>query len=172
MCEKTVSKKQCYSVVIAPEKPWGFRGQTIMSTLLISIFLMKIKFVLTGFFSLFHHLRQLLLWSLVIKGKNVLSSKIKFRKSYWISNKNNNVTCVIGWFFIILFSFSLSFICTSFMFVVGSCNFDAPENLKCVRQQGLIDIKHSKFLTSFIIPRETFYSPKTFLLYVKNCYIE
>ena len=52
-------------------------------------------------------------------------------KSYWISNKNNNVTCVIGWFFIILFSFSWSFICTSFMFVVGSYNFDAPENLMC-----------------------------------------
>ena len=112
MCEKTVSKKQCYSVVIAPEKPWGFRGQTIMSTLLISIFLMKIKFVLTGFFSLFHHLRQLLLWSLVIKGKNVLSSKIKFRKGYWISNKNNNVTCVIGGFSIILFRFYWPFICT------------------------------------------------------------
>ena len=26
MSEKTVSKKPCYSVVIAPEKPWGFRG--------------------------------------------------------------------------------------------------------------------------------------------------
>ena len=168
MCEKTVSKKQCYSVVIAPEKPWGFRGYTIMSTLLISVFLMKIKFVLTGFFSVFHNLRKLLLWSLVIKSKNVLSSKIKFRKSYWISNKNNNVTCVIGWFFIILFSFSLSFICTSFMFVVGSCNFDAPENLKCVRQQGLIDIKHHKFLILFIIPRETLYSPKTYLPYVTS----
>ena len=83
------------------------------------------------FFSVFHHLRQLLLWSLVIKSKNVLYSKIKVRKNYWISNKNNNVTCVIGWFFIILFSFSLSFICTSFMFVVGSCNFDVPENLMC-----------------------------------------
>ena len=44
------------------------------------------------FFSLFHHLRQLLLQSLVIKCKNLFSSKIKFRKSYWISNKNNNVT--------------------------------------------------------------------------------
>ena len=117
-----------------------------------------------------HHLRQLLLRSLVIKGKNVLSSKIKFRKSYWISNKNNNVTCVIGWFFIILFSFSLSFICTSFMFVVGSCNFDAPENLKCVRQQGLIDIKHHKFLILFIIPRETLYSPKTYLPYVTSAF--
>ena len=121
-------------------------------------------------FSVFHHLRQLLLWSLVIKGKKVLSSKIKFRKSYWISNKNNNVTCVIGWFFIILFSFSLSFICTSFMFVVGSCNFDAPENLKCVRQQGLIDIKHHKFLILFIIPRETLYSPKTYLPYVTSAF--
>ena len=134
MCEKTVSKKQCYSVVIAPEKPWGFRGYTIMSTLLISVFLMKIKFVLTGFFSVFHHLRKLLLWSLVIKSKNVLSSKIKFRKSYWILNKIINVTCVIGWFSIILFSFTLSFISTSFMLVVWSCNFDAPKNLKCVRQ--------------------------------------
>ena len=105
-------------------------------------------------FSVFHHLRQLLLWSLVIKGKKVLSSKIKFRKSYWISTKNNNVTCVIGWFFIILFSFSLSFICTSFMFAVGSCNFDAPENLQCVRQQALIDIKHQ------------LYSPKIYLPYV------
>ena len=134
MCEKTVSKKQCYSVVIAPEKPWGFRGYTIMSTLLISVFLMKIKFVLTGFFSVFHNLRKLLLWSLVIKSKNVLSSKIKFRKSYWILNKIINVTCVIGWFSIILFSFTLSFISTSFMLVVWSCNFDAPKNLKCVRQ--------------------------------------
>ena len=134
MCEKTVSKKQCYSVVIAPEKPWGFRGQNIMNTLLISVFLMKIKFVLTGFFSVFHNLRKLLLWSLVIKSKNVLSSKIKFRKSYWILNKIINVTCVIGWFSIILFSFTLSFISTSFMLVVWSCNFDAPKNLKCVRQ--------------------------------------
>ena len=89
------------------------------------------------FFFVFHDLRQLLLRSLVIKGKKVLSSKIKVRESYWISNKNNNVTCLIGWFFIFLFSFSLSFICTSFIFAVGSCNFDAPENLKCVRQQGL-----------------------------------
>ena len=161
--KKLCWKKQCYSVVIAPEKSWGFRGHTIMSTLFISVFLMRIKFVLTGFFSVSHHLRQLLLRSLVIKGKNVLSSKIKSRKKYWISHKNNNVTCVIGWFFIILFSFSLSFICTSFMFVVGSCNFDAPENLKCVRQQGLIDIKHHKFLILFIIPRETLYSPKTYL---------
>ena len=84
------------------------------------------------FFSVFNHLRQLLLRSLVIKGKNVLFSKIKFRKSYWTSNKNNNVTCAISWFFIILYSFSLSFICASFMFVVGSCNFDAPENLICL----------------------------------------
>ena len=134
MCEKTVSKKQCYSVVIAPEKPWGFRGYTIMSTLLISVFLMKIKFVVTGFFSVFHYLRKLLLRSLVIKSKNVLSSKIKFRKSYWILNKIINVTCVIGWFSIILFSFTLSFISTSFMLVVWSCNFDAPKSLKCVRK--------------------------------------
>ena len=131
-------KKQCYSVVIAPEKPWGFRGHTIMSNLFISVFLMRIKFVLTGFFSVFHHLRQLLLQSLLIKSKNVLSPKINVRKSYWISNKDNNKTCVIGWFFIILFSFSLYFICTSCMFVVESCSFDAPENLKCVRQRGLI----------------------------------
>ena len=152
--KKLCWKKQCYSVVIAPEKSWGFRGHTIMSTLFISVFLMRIKFVLTGFFSVSHHLRQLLLRSLVIKGKNVLSSKIKSRKKYWISHKNNNVTCVIGWFFIILFSFSLSFICTSFMFAVGSCNFDAPENLQCVRQQALIDIKHQ------------LYSPKIYLPYV------
>ena len=92
---------------------------------------------LTVFFSVFHDLRQLLFRSLVIKGKNVLSWKIKVRESYWISNKNNNVTCLIGWFFMILFSFSLSFICTSFIFVVGSCNFDASENLKCVSQQEL-----------------------------------
>ena len=121
-------------------------------------------------FLVFHHLRQLLMQSVVIKGRNVLSSKIRFRKSYWTSNKNNDVTCVIGWFFIILFSFSLSFICTSFMFVVGSCNFDAPENLKCVRQQGLIDIKHHKFLILFIIPRETLYSPKTYLPYVTSAF--
>ena len=170
MCEKTVSKKQCYSLVITPEKPWGFRAHTMTRTLFISVFLMKIKFVLTGFLSAFHHLRQLLLWSLVIKGKNVLSSKIKSRKKYWISHKNNNVTCVIGWFFIILFSFSLSFICTSFMFVVGSCNFDAPENLKCVRQQGLIDIKHHKLLILFIIPRKTLYSPKTYLPSVTSAF--
>ena len=123
-----------------------------------------------------HHLRQLLLRSLVIKGKNVLSSKIKFRKSYWISNKNNNVTCVIGWFFIILFSFSLSFICTSFMFVVGSCNFDAPENLKCVRQQVLVIktsqishfIHHSK--GNIILSKNIFTLCHKCIL--KNCYIE
>ena len=120
------------------------------------------------FFSVFYHLRQLLLESLVIKGKNVLSSKIKFRKCYWISNKNNNVTCVIGWFFIILFSFSLSFICINSIFAVGSCNFDAPKNLKCVTWQGLIDIKHHKFLILFIIARETLYSPKTYLPYVTS----
>ena len=62
----------------------------------------------------------------------------------------------------------LSFICTSFMFVVGSCNFDAPENLKCVRQQGLIDIKHHKFLILIIIQRETIYSSKTYLPYVTS----
>ena len=67
-----------------------------MRNLFISVFLMRIKFVLTDFFSVFHHLRELLLWSLVIKGENVLSSKIKSRKSYWISSKNNNVTGVIG----------------------------------------------------------------------------
>ena len=60
------------------------------------------------------------------------------------------------------------------MFVVGSCNFDAPKNLKCVRQQGLFDIKYLKFLILFIIPRETLYSPKTYLPYFtsafeKNC---
>ena len=126
MCQKTVSKKQCYSVVIAPEKLWGFRGHTMMSNLFISAFLMRIEFVLNGFF-VFHHLRQLLLRSLVIKSKNVLSSKIKFRKSCWISNKDNNVTCVIGWFFIILFSFSLSHIYASFMFVVGSYNLMLQE---------------------------------------------
>ena len=133
---------------------------------------MRIKFVLTGIFSVFHHLRQLSFWSLVIKGKNFLSSKIKFRKSYWISNKSNNVTCVIGWFFIILFSFYLSFICTSFMFVVGSCGFDAPENLKCVRLQTLIDKIHHKFLILFIIPRETLYSPKTYLPYGTSAFIK
>ena len=28
------------------------------------------------------------------------------------------------------------------MFVVESCSFNASENLKCLRQQELIDIKH------------------------------
>ena len=122
-------------------------------------------------FSVFHHLIQFLLWPLVIRGKNVLFSKIKFRKSYWIPNKNNNVTYVISRFLLFcLASFSLSFICTSFMFVIGSCNFDAPENLKCVRQQGLIDIKHQKFLILLIIPRETLCSPKTCLPYVTSAF--
>lgn len=52
MCEETVSKKQCYSVVIEPKKPWGFK--CIITTLFISTFLIKIDFVLTGFFSVFH----------------------------------------------------------------------------------------------------------------------
>ena len=121
-------------------------------------------------FSFFHHLRQLLLRSLLIKGKNALSSKIKFRKSYWASNKNNNVTCMVGCSFIILLSFSLSFIYTSFTFVVESCNFDAPENLTCVKQQGLIDIKHHKFLNLFIIPREILYSAKTYLAHVTSAF--
>ena len=53
--------------------------------------------------------------------------------------------------FIILFGFSLSFICTSFMIVVGSYNFDAPENVKCVRQQGLVikNITNLSFYSSF-----------------------
>ena len=72
--------------------------------------------------------------------------------------------------FFILFSFSLFFNYTSFMFVVGSCNFDAPENLECDKQQGLIDIKHHKLLILSIILRETLYSPKTYLLYVTNSF--
>ena len=166
MCEKPVSKRQCYSVVIVPEKPWGFRRHTIMS----SSFISYQNKICPHWFFVFHHLRQLVLWLLVIKGKNVLSSKIRFRESYWISNKNNIVTCVIGWFFIILLSFSLSFICTSFMFVVGSCNFDAPESLKCVRQQGLIDIKHHKFLILFFNTRETLYFLKTYSPYVTSAF--
>ena len=135
MCEKTVSKKQSYS-----DNTWKtlrLQGAYHNEHFIHFCFCCENQICPHSFFSVFHHLR-----SLVIKGKNVLSSKIKFRKSYWISNKNNNVTCVIGWFFIILFSFSLPFICTSFVSVVRSCNFDSPKNLKCVRQQGLIDIKH------------------------------
>ena len=67
------------------------------------------------------------------------------------------------------FSFSLSFIYTS-LFVVGSGNFDGPENLKCVRQQGLIDIKHHKFLNLFIIPKEILYSTKTYLAHVTSAF--
>ena len=52
---------------------------------------------------------------------------------------------MIGRFFIILFSFSLSFTYTKFMFVVGACNFNAPEDLKCARQQVLIDINITNF---------------------------
>ena len=140
-----------------------------MSNLFISVFLMRIKFVLTGFFSVSHHLRQLLLRSLVIKGKNVLSSKIKLRKIYWISNKNNNVTCVIKLIFYYSIQFLLSFICTSFMFVVGSCNFHAAENLKCQAARANYT-KHHKFFILFIIPKETLYSPKTFLPYVTSAF--
>ena len=122
MCETTVSKKKCYSSVIA-----------LFSFLLFFLWELNLSSLV---FSTNHG--QLLLRSLVIKGKNVFSSKITFKKRYWISkkNKNKNVTCVIRWFNII-FSFPLSFIYTSFM-TVGSCNFPSPENLKCVRQQGLI----------------------------------
>ena len=56
------------------------------------------------------------------------------------------------------------------MFVVGSCNLDAPENLKIVGQQTLIDIKHHKFLILFIIPSETLYCPKTYLSYVTSAF--
>ena len=60
MSEKSVSKKPYYSVVIAPEKPWGFRGHTIMRTLFISLFLMRIEFALPVFFcfSLFQAVKQ------------------------------------------------------------------------------------------------------------------
>ena len=120
------------------------------------------------FFSVFHHLRQLLLWSLVIKDKNVLSSKIKFRKHYWISNKNNNVTCDRLIFY---YSIQCFFVFNLYKFHVFCriMHFDAPENLRCVWQQGLIDIKHHKFLILFIIPRETLYSPKAYLPYVNIC---
>ena len=128
------------------------------------------------FLLFFHHLRQLLLQSLVIKGKNVLSSKIKFRKSYWISNKNNNVTCVIGWFFIILFRFSLSFICTSFMFIVGSYSFDALENLMCYatmanwyKTSKISHFIHNSKGNIILSKRIFILCPKCIL---KNCYIE
>ena len=164
MCEKTMSKKQCYSVVVAPEKPWSFRGHTIMSTLFVC-FSYENQICPHWYFLCFSPSQTVII---LVAG----NKRQKFRKSYWISNKSNNVTCVIGWFFIILFSFYLSFICTSFMFVVGSCGFDAPENLKCVRLQTLIDIIHHKFLILFIIPRETLYSPKTYLPYVTSAFIK
>ena len=98
-------------------------------------------------------------------------------KSYWISNKNNNVTCVIGWFFIILFRFSLSFICI-ISCVVGSCNFGAPENLKCVRQKWLIitNITNFSFYSSFQGKHYTLqkhiYSMSQVHFKIKHCYIE
>ena len=139
MFEKTLSKKQCYAV-IAPEKLWGFRGHTIMIALSIALFHMRIQFVLTVFF-IFQYLRQLLLRSLVIKGKNVLFSNIKFRKSYWNSNKNNNVTCVIGWFFLCLLFIQFNWYKTS-------------------------QISH--FIHHSI--RLTLYSPKTYLPYVTSAF--
>ena len=71
-----MSKKQCYSVAIAPEKPWGFRGLAIMSNFFISVFLIRIKFVLTGFFSVFHHLRQTSHFIHHSKGNIILSKNI------------------------------------------------------------------------------------------------
>ena len=88
------------------------------------------------FFSVFHHLRQLLLWLLVIKGKIFLSSKLKFGKGYWISNKNNNVTCVIGWLFIILFSFSLDFICTFWCLLSDHATLILQKTWNVLRNEG------------------------------------
>ena len=108
-----------------------------MSTMFIfTVFLMKLEFSSLVFSLFFTKHRQFLLQSLVIRGKNVPSSNRKSTKKYSISNKNKNVTCLIGWFFIILFSFPFAFIYTSLMFA-GSCNITALENLKCVSQQGL-----------------------------------
>ena len=77
-----------------------------MSTWFIStVFFTIIEFVFPGFFPLVFVDHWQLLRSQV-KGKNILSSKIEFTKRYWISKKNKNVTCAIGWFFIIVFSFT------------------------------------------------------------------
>ena len=132
MCEKTVSKKRRHSVVIAPKKPWVFRG--IIRTLFISTVFFYENWCFPHWFLFCFSL--VTLWSLVTTSTNGLFSRVNFTKMYRISTKNKNVTCVIVWFFIILFSFPLPFIYTSFMFA-GSCNFAAAENLKCVRQQGL-----------------------------------
>ena len=130
MFEKTVQKKQRFSIVIAPKNSWCFRG--IMSTFFIStVYFMSIRFVLTGFFSVFHQSQAVIIAVTGNKRYKCLSSKIKFTKRCWISEKNKDVTCAIGWCFIILISFPLPFIYTSFIFV-GSCNFAVSRNLKCV----------------------------------------
>ena len=78
--------------------------------------------------------------------------------------KDKSCRKLLGWFFIILFGFSLSFIYTNFMFVVGLCNFDARENLKCVRQQGLKWYEISK--TSYF----THHSKGTIKLFQKRVF--
>ena len=53
-----------------------------------------------------------------------------------------------------------------------SCNFAAPENLKCSRQKGLNWHKLHRVLILFIIPRETLYSSKNICCkcIFKNCH--
>ena len=72
---------------IASKKPRGSKG--IMQTLFISTIFFDSRICLHQFFSLVFSNHQQLLQSLV-KGKNVLSSKIKFTKRNWISKKNKN----------------------------------------------------------------------------------
>ena len=139
MCQKNSAKEAVLFCNHSTWKTLRFQRHTIMRTSFISVFLMRIEFTSSlVFFLCFSPSQAVIIVVVVIKSKNVLSSKLKFTKNYWISNKNKKVAYVyvIGWFFTILFSFPLPFIYTSFMFVIGSSNFDALENLKCVGSKG------------------------------------
>ena len=110
MYEKTVSKKQCCSVVITTvlRLQRAYHNKHFVHF----CFSYENRICLRWFFLFFtisdSNKRQ------VIKGKNVLSTMIKSRKCYWVSNKNNNVTCVVN-----LLLFYLVFLCL--LFIQVSC---------------------------------------------------
>ena len=89
---------QCHSIAIAPKKLEVL--EALISNFLISTsFFAIIKYVLAVFSLVFIDHQQLL--QSLIEGKNILSSKIKFRERYWVSKKKDSGTCVIGLSFIV-----------------------------------------------------------------------
>ena len=128
MCENCI-QDACHPMVITSQKLRGFRG--IMSTgtsafskyfaftFCLSLpFFTIIKFVLNGFFSGFTNHQQLL--RSLVQVKNVLASKIKFTRRYWLIKKEKWKMCNRVIFTHLYMSLFLS-ICPSILPSVAHC---------------------------------------------------